>query len=142
MKISPWSERGLSSVSRLWIRSLKFDLLYIRYHSRYDVGLDTDTENSLLLGVRFSSIKFAQQNIWQNLCKLVVIRLKFWLWRVFHSVDLLTAKTWFCKVLERIWCQITITPSCWLTELFSSSDFWILYQHCEENIYSFDYVCK
>ena len=66
MKTSPWSERGLSSVTRLWIRSLKFDLLYIRYHSRYDVGLDTDTENSLLLGVRFSLTKFAQR---KNLTK-------------------------------------------------------------------------
>ena len=61
MKTSPWSERGLSSVTRLWIKSLKFDLLYIRYHSRYDSGLYTDTENSLLLGVRFSSTKFAQR---------------------------------------------------------------------------------
>ena len=42
------------------------------YHSRYDVGLDTDTENSLLLGVWFSSIKFAQQNIWQNLHTIAV----------------------------------------------------------------------
>ena len=66
MKTSPWSEQGLSSVTRLWIRSLKFDLLYIRYHSRYDVGLDTDTENSLLLGVRFSLTKFAQR---KNLTK-------------------------------------------------------------------------
>ena len=66
MKTSPWLERGLSSVTRLWIRSLKFDLLYIRYHSHYD-GLDTDTESSLLLGVRFSSTKCALQNIWQKL---------------------------------------------------------------------------
>ena len=56
-----WSERGLSSVTRL-----RFDLLYMQYHSRYDVGLDTDTENSLLLGVRFSLTKFAQR---KNLTK-------------------------------------------------------------------------
>ena len=36
-------------------------------------------------------------------------------------------------MLKRIWCQIKITPPCWLIELFSSLDFWILYQHCKEN---------
>ena len=86
------------------------------------------TEISLLLGVRFSSTKFAQRKnlakaSWQKLFNLVVIRLKFWLWRVFHSVDPLTSKIWFvnlssicfkffCEVLKRIWCQIKITLSC------------------------------
>ena len=42
MKISPWSDRGFSSVIRPWINSYRFDLLYIRYHSCYDVGFETE----------------------------------------------------------------------------------------------------
>ena len=61
------------------------------------------TEISLLLGVRFSSTKFAQRKnlakaSWQKLFNLVVIRLKCWLWRVFHSVDPLTSKIWFVNL--------------------------------------------
>ena len=63
----------------------------------------TYTEISLLLGVRFSSTKFAQRKnlakaSWQKLFNLVVIRLKCWLWRVFHSVDPLTSKIWFVNL--------------------------------------------
>ena len=38
MKIS----RGLSSFIQFWLKSLRFDLLYIGYHSRYDVDLETE----------------------------------------------------------------------------------------------------
>ena len=47
-----------------------------------------------------------------------------------------------CKVLEWIWCEIKIKRLCWLIELFSSSDCWILYQHCRENNCIFDHMCK
>ena len=37
-----WSDRGFSSVIRPRIKSYRFDLLYIRYHSCYDVGVETE----------------------------------------------------------------------------------------------------
>ena len=74
------------------------------------------TEISLLLGVRFSSTKFAQRKnlakaSWQKLFNLVVIRLKCWLWRVFHSVDPLTSKIWFVNLssIDLIFCIFDTT---------------------------------
>ena len=93
------------------------------------------TEISLLLGVRFSSTKFAQRKnlakaSWQKLFNLVVIRLKFWLWRVFHSVDPLTAKMWFVslpsicfKFFAKCWREVGVK-----SRLHPHVD-WLSYSH-------------
>ena len=93
------------------------------------------TEISLLLGVRFSSTKFAQRKnlakaSWQKLFNLVVIRLKFWLWRVFHSVDPLTAKMWFVslpsicfKFFVKCWREVGVK-----SRLHPHAD-WLSYSH-------------